>query len=473
MTTARDSAQVRWTIATLALPMLMASLDTSIANTALPTLATTFAASFAAVQWIVLAYLLAITTVIVSVGRLGDLLGRRRMLMVGIWAFTVASLACGLAPTLSVLIAARAVQGLGAATMMALALAAIGESIPTARTGRVMGLLGAMSAVGTALGPSLGGLCLAGPGWRTIFLLNVPIGLVNLILVHRHLPADQVRPDAAPPGLDLPGTLALAGTLAAYALAMTVPGAPLGRTSVLLLLAALAGLMVFVRVEMRAASPLVRLTLLREHGLSTSLVLGTMVSAVIMSTLVVGPFYLSRALQLRPALVGLLLSVGPVVAALSGLPAGRLVDRFGTTPTTRAGLVGIAFGSLALCLVPMRWGALGYVLPIAVLTAHYALFQTANNSAALGGIDTAHRGVVAGLLNLARNLGLITGTSVLGAVFALGSHSTSMPLASPEAIATGMRATFATATALILFALSLSLAGLTDRRRAPVPEPAG
>ena len=132
------------------------------------------------VQWIVLAYLLAITTLIVSVGRLGDIVGRRRLLLAGIALFTAASVLCGVAPTLWLLIAARAAQGLGAAVMMALTMALVGETVPKARTGSAMGLLGTMSAIGTALGPSLGGVLIAGPGWRAIFLVNLPLGLLAL-----------------------------------------------------------------------------------------------------------------------------------------------------------------------------------------------------------------------------------------------------------------------------------------------------
>ena len=132
----------RWALASLCLTMLMPSLDTSIANAGLPALAQAFGASFQAVQWIVLAYLLAITTLIVSVGRLGDIIGRRRLLLAGIGLFTVASLLCGVAPTLPLLVAARAAQGLGAAIMMALTIAMVGETVPKERTGSAMGLLG-------------------------------------------------------------------------------------------------------------------------------------------------------------------------------------------------------------------------------------------------------------------------------------------------------------------------------------------
>ena len=162
----------RWGLACLCLAILLPALGTSIANVALPTLAQAFDASFQQVQWIVLAYLLAITTLIVSVGRLGDIVGRRRLLLAGLVLFTAASVLCGTAPTLWLLIAARAAQGLGAAVMMAIAMALVGETVPKARTGRAMGLLGTMSAIGTALGPTLGGVLISGLGWQAIFLVK-------------------------------------------------------------------------------------------------------------------------------------------------------------------------------------------------------------------------------------------------------------------------------------------------------------
>src|SRR6185369_1645194 len=165
--------------------------DTSIANAGLPALAQAFSASFQAVKWIVLAYLLAITTLIVSVGRFGDIAGRRRLLLAGILLFTMASVLCGVSPTLWCLVAARAAQGLGAAIMMALTMACVSETVPKEKTGSTMGLLGTMSAIGTTLGPSLGGLLIAGFGWRAIFLVNVPLGLLTLLLAYRYLPADR------------------------------------------------------------------------------------------------------------------------------------------------------------------------------------------------------------------------------------------------------------------------------------------
>jgi len=207
--TQNQPLSARWALAGLSLSMLMSSLDTSIAHVGLPTMAHAFGASFQGVQWIVLSYLLSITTMIVSVGRLGDKVGRRRLLVLGICLFTVSSALCGFSPTLGLLIVARTLQGLGAAIMMALTVALAGEIVPKSKTGSAMGMLGTMSAIGTTLGPSLGGILIATLGWPSIFLVNVPLGIINVILVHRHLPVDRVETKAEAVGFDGIGTLFL------------------------------------------------------------------------------------------------------------------------------------------------------------------------------------------------------------------------------------------------------------------------
>ena len=439
--------------------MLLSSLGTSIANVGLPTLAQAFNASFQEVQWVVLAYLLAITTLIVSAGRLGDITGRRRLLLAGLALFTLASALCGVAPTLWLLIAARAAQGLGAAVMMALTMAFVGETVPKEKTGSAMGLLGTMSAIGTALGPSLGGVLIAGLSWRALFLVNVPLGILAFLLAYRCLPADRQRPKTDRTGFDTTGTLLLALTLAAYALAMTIGRGRFGPLNMSLLLAAVVGTGLFVFTEAKAASPLIRLAMFRDPALSASLATSALVSTVLMATLVVGPFYLSGALGLDAAVVGLVLSVGPIVVALTGVPAGRIADRYGAERMTIAGLVGIAVGSFMLSMIPATLG----------ITVGYALFQTANSTAVMSDIAPDQRGVISGMLNLSRNLGLVTGASVMGAVFALASATTDIATARPESVATGMRITFAVAAVLIVVALAIAAGGraLATRRSPP------
>ncbi|MDB4906293.1 MAG: major facilitator superfamily 1 [Gemmatimonadetes bacterium] len=388
----------RLALASLCLSMLMPSLDTSIANAALPTLARAFSASFHSAQWIILAYLIAITALIVFAGRLGDLVGRRRLLLAGIATFTVASLLCGLAPTLALLVAARTAQGLGAAIMLSLTVAMVSDTVPAARTGSAMGLIGTMSAIGTTLGPSLGGVMIATLGWRSLFLVNVPLGILNLVLAHRFLPADRPR----------------------------------------------------------VASPFIRLSMLRAPTLASALAMTAIVSTVIMSTLVVGPFYLSRALGLQPALMGLALSVGPLAAALAGIPAGRLVDRLGATAMVRAGLVGMTIGCLTLAAPNSTPTVAGYLIPLVAITASYALFQAANNTSIMASARSDERGLVSGLVSLSRNLGLIAGASVMGAVFASASGAVEISSAPATSVVTGMRITFAAAAALVVVALGLA-----------------
>lgn len=467
MTTARDatvaaapgqSAAERWALASLSLCILMSSLGTSIANVGLPTLGEAFGASFAQVQWIVLAYLLASTTLIVGVGRLGDIAGRRRLLLAGIAVFTVAAALCGAATALPLLIAARALQGLGAAIMMAISMALIGEAVPKARTGSAMGLLGTMSAIGTALGPSMGGMLISGLGWQAVFLINLPLGVAAFLFAYRCLPADHAGRGTGQAAFDKLGTLLLALMLAAYALAMTTGRGSFGFLNIILLSVTVAAAGLFVLAEMRATAPLLRLTMFRDPVLSSGLATSTVVSTVMMATLVVGPFYLSRALGFEAAQVGLAMAVGPLVAALAGMPSGRLVDRFGAGRIIIVGLFGMATGAAALSLMPASLGILGYVAPLLVLTTGYALFLAANNTAVMADAHPDQRGVVSGMLNLSRNLGLITGASAMGAVFVLAAGTADMTAARGEDVATGMRVTFAVAAMLIMVGLAIAAA---------------
>ena len=426
----------------LSVVMLAPSLAISIANVALPTLEQEFHAPFAQIQWVLLAYLLAVTTTVVSVGRLGDLLGRRRLLLAGICLFTISSMLCAAAPSILFLIAARAAQGVGAAVMMALSTALVADIFPKERIGRAMGLLGGMSAIGTAIGPSIGGLLIASLGWPAIFGLNAVSGILGYILIHRFVMAAAPGHPSAQPRFDFVGTLLLVITLAAYTLAVTAGHGRFGLLNYAFLSTAATGGILFLIVEARAISPLVSIPMLRNRALSSGLATNALVSTVMMATLVVGPFYLATSLGLNAALVGLSLSVGPAVAALSSLAAGRLVDRFGPERMTLIGLAILAAAMVVLTVMPATLGVAGYVMPIALSTLGYAVFQAANNTLVMREPRAEERGVVSGMLNLSRNLGLITGASVMGAIFAHVSAMGTLTNAPAEAVAAGMRATY-------------------------------
>jgi MFS family permease len=355
------------------------------------------------------------------------------------------------------------VQGLGAALMMALTLAFVAETVSKDRTGSAMGLLGAMSAIGTTLGPSLGGLLIAGLGWRAIFLVNVPLGLLTFALAWRALPARSKTTPATQGKFDAIGTVLLALTLAAYALAMTLGRGNFGALNIGLLAATILGIVLFVIAQRRVKNPLVELASFRDPRLSASLVMSLIVATVMMATLVVAPFYLSRGLGLDAAMVGVVLSTGPLVSTLSALLAGRLSDRFGAHRMMVAGLTSLVTGTFLLSLAMTRLGIASYIVPVTVTSFGYALFQTANNAAVMSGVGAGERGVTSGLLNLSRNLGLITGASLMGTIFAVASAGGQQAIGigqdilSSVAAARGMHVTFQTATALALVALVLAL----------------
>lgn len=448
-------------VAALSLAMLLPSLGTSIANVALPALAASFKASTQDVQWVVVAYLLATTTLIVPAGRLGDIFGRRRMLLAGIGLFTAASVGGLLATNLWLLVVARSMQGAGAAVMMALTVASVSSMVPTERTGSAMGLLATVSAVGTALGPSLGGILISTWGWPAVFAFMAMSGALALLFGHRLFPADSPA-GRDPSSLDIGGTVLLATALGTYALATTLDaGSP--ATTALAGLAAV-GFVAFAVVESRTASPLVQLHLLRDRVLTAGLLSLAAVSAIVMATLVVGPFYLSGVLGLVPVETGLVMSVGPGVAAVAGIPAGRLVDRLGPSRATVAGLGSIVVGSLSMAMLPGILGVRGYVASLVFITAGYGLFQAASNTSVMSGAAKDRRGVTAALLGLARNLGLVTGASAMGSLFAHASLGMAT-LGLEAGGETGMQVTFAVAAALASMALGASLLAMRRHNR--------
>jgi MFS family permease len=392
---------------TLALSMLLASLGTSIANIALPTLTEAFSAPFAQVQAVVVAYLAALTVSVVVAGRLGDSHGLKPMLVAGLGVFAVASLLCAIAPSLRLLIGARALQGIGAAFLMTLSMALMRQTASEARVGRAMGLLGTVSALGTALGPSLGGLLIPVTGWRGIFWVQLPLAAIALFLAHSTLP-------------NAPGT---------------------------------------------EKTPAPNLSSVPNRSLAPNLIVNLLVAAVMMTTLVVGPFYLGLGLGLKATQVGFVMAIGPVISIFSGVPSGRLVDSWGSGPVLAIGLSLLASGAFLLAILPNMIGVTGYVLSIVVLTPGYQLFQAANNTAALADIPKDRRGTASGLLSLSRNVGLIAGASFMGAVFAFGVGTEDFVHATTVAIAAGMRLTFLLAGGMMIVAIGVAFGYRTRAKR--------
>jgi len=280
-----------------------------------------------------------------------------------------------------------------------------------------------------------------------------------MFLTRRYLPTPKEQLKTTKQNFDIIGTLLLALSIGAYALAVNVKNGQFSQSNLILLLVAMVGSVLFVTVEMQVKTPLIQLKLLRNPILSARLIINVLVMTVMMATLVVTPFYLSIAIGLDESLVGLVMSIGPAISIVTGFPAGRMVDRFGVSSISMIGLVAMAIGAFALSSLPMTLGVLGYVIAIVILTPSYQLFQAANNTGVMMGIHPNQRGVISGILSLSRNLGLITGTSVMGAIFASASMTTDITSAQPSAIATGMSATFMVAGILMVIALGITIVG--------------
>jgi MFS family permease len=390
-------ARERVALTGLALAMLMASLDTSMTSAALPRLAAAFGASFADAQWILLAYLVPVTALSVAAGRLGDIYGRRDLLLAGTALFGAGAMASATATALWMLIVARAVQGVAAALITSLALALAADRARSRSAARSMGQLAAMSAIGTTVGPVLSGL-FAGTRPQSVFLLDVPLVIAAFVLTRAFQTEERVMRQSAATG----NWRAIAGTM-------------------------------------------------RDRAVAIAVSSNAIVATVIMATLIVGPFYLRCALGLTARRAGMVLSAGPAMAALTSLLAGGLIERAGSVRAIAGGLGLIVAGSASLAVLPRSLG--GYVTAVLTITAGYAVFQTANNARVVSQSGSARRGVAGGLLGLSRNLGLIAGTSVMGAIFLRGTGVSDLTAATADQVTGGMRAVFAVSAAIVALVL--------------------
>ena len=439
----------RRALAALVATMALSSLGTSVVNIALPALVDTFSTPARDVQWVVLGYLVTTTALVVPAGRLGDRLGRRAVLTGGVAVFAVGSAACAVAPSVWLLVAGRVVQGAGGAAMLALTVALVRESVPSHRVGSAMGLLGSASAIGTAAGPSIGGIVVAGPGWRVVFVA-LTFAAVATLLLSRAVPTPARSRQTAGAPVDIVGVALLCGTLVLLSLAATT-GASVLAVAALACLAAIC-LVGLVVVERRTEHPLIELRLLRDRA--RALTANLLVATIMMTTLIVGPFYLTRGLGLPIAAAGAVMAAGPLISMVAGAPSGRLVDRVGSPKVLAIGLVLVLAGTTMLATT---WGGVaGYLCAIVVLTPGYQLFQAANNTATMMGIEATRQGLVGGLLTLSRNVGLILGASVMGTLLAAGAATSSLGTAPADAIVSGGRLSFAVAAALALGALAVT-----------------
>ncbi|MFQ5553876.1 MAG: DHA2 family efflux MFS transporter permease subunit [Acidimicrobiia bacterium] len=458
-----------WVLLAIGMGIFLGTIDGSIVNAALPTLVEELDTGFASVQWVVLAYLLTQATLVLSIGRLGDMIGKKRIYTAGFGLFTVGSVLAGLAPGVELLVMFRILQAIGSAMIFALGFAIVTEAFPPSERGRALGINGAVVSVGIAIGPALGGILIESLSWRWIFFVNLPVGIIGIWTAHRFIP------DTPPPGkqrFDFPGAAAFFFGLLALMLALTL-GQDVGFASpaILALFAtALAGLVTFVLIELRVLQPMLDLTLFRNRLLTINLITGWMVFVGIAGLIFLLPFYLQQVLGYGPRALGLLLGIAPVALGVVAPISGALSDRIGQRPVIVVGLAVLVVGYLVAATLNETSTIPHFAAAAVPIGVGIGVFQSPNNSAVMGSVPRERLGVMSGSLTITRIVGQLSGIAILGTLWAArvgGSGGGSDPTSAPAtAQVTGLRQTMLVIAALSLVALVLALwSAATDRQR--------
>lgn len=466
----RASPRAHWyVVGTVCIGAFMGQLDASIVTLALPRLSRDLHASVGAVEWVALTYLLVLVASVATVGRVADSVGRKLLYVYGFVVFTGASVLCGLAPTLALLIVARVLQAVGAAMLQANSVALITEAMPPRLLGRGVGVQGTAQALGLALGPAIGGVLVALGGWRLIFLVNLPAGVIGLVLGWFLLPRSRSRRPVRQ--ADRLGAIQLAFAVAGPLLYLSLTDRG-GYANPLLVGALATGLITaigFVRRERRVGDPLIDLSIFRRQAVSLGLSSGAVSYLVLFGTLVVVPYYLS-AKHVDAELVGLQLAALPIAIAIAAPIAGRLLNRVGARPLTAGGLMLTGAGLLEIGL---RHGTGALLGGLALAGLGLGAFTPANNATIMAASPKGHTGVVSGVLNMTRGVGTALGVALASTLYITASGASSAS-ASPAAAANGL--TFALAvlgSIALVVGLALLLLPTPSTRSHKHEEPGG
>jgi EmrB/QacA subfamily drug resistance transporter len=467
-----QSSRRWWALLGLCLGVFMSTLDSSIVNISMPTLKEEFNTTFATIQWVALSYLLVITSMMMGIARLADMTGKKKLYMTGLALFTLGSLSCGLSPTVGWLIGFRALQGCGAVMMTALGAAIITEIFPPHERGRALGISGGAVSVGIALGPMLGGVLIGTLGWQSVFLVNVPVGIITFLIVWQLVPPS--KPGDSDQRFDFAGALILLVTLACYAIGATL-GQDIGFNNSLvpgLLITAGLGLGLFLLIESRVRQPMIDLTMFRNLLFSLNLLMGFLMFIMI-AGLFIMPFFLELVEGYSTEQAGLMLTVFPVAMGLFAPVSGALSDRFGSRVISLIGSIIVIIGCLLTSTLHQDMSVPGYILRIAPLGIGVGMFNSPNNSAIMGTAPRDRLGVASGLMALSRTLGQSSGLPLIGALFTalVLAHSDLAPgadvtTAPAQALVGGVNGAFRVMAGVIFLATVLAVVALQiDRHR--------
>lgn len=408
----------KWAVMVIiAIGVFMATLDSSIVNISLPTIARYFGVPLSgAVEWVIIAYLVVTAGVLLTAGRLSDMIGRKPIWVSGLTIFTVGSAFCGFAPSLELLIAARALQGLGGALIMAIAPAMLTGAFPSNERGRALGINAVVVALGVSTGPTLGGIITSNLSWRWIFFVNLPIGIIGFILTMRIL-TEKMHWNRGK--FDPAGAILLALGLVAITLGLSF-GQEWGWNSPLLIGSLVTGviaLTILYMVEKRVTAPIINLSLLHRRvflSANLSLVLSFLALFAVSFML---PFYLEELRGFTTEQSGLLLTPLPLTIAVIAPFSGMLADRFGTRWLAAGGLTIACIGLVLISQLDAHSSLWDIIWRLVVTGMGQALFQSPNNSALMGAAPKAQQGSAAGFLATGRVVGQSVSVALAGAIF--------------------------------------------------------
>ncbi len=395
----------------------MSALDSSIVNTVLPIIHQSFGENVSVIQWVVTAYLLVVSGFLLSFGRLGDIKGHRRIYLIGFGIFIIGSALCGIAPSVGMLIASRAFQALGAAMLASNSPAILTKSFPPNQRGQALGLQATMTYLGLTLAPTLGGWLAQTISWRTIFYINVPIGLLALYLSWKFVPQDTSSPQNE--HFDLAGAVLFIIGLVALLFSLN-RGHVLGWTSVsiiALLLTSIIMLFLFFYIERNRPEPMLDLTLFKRTMFTTSVISAIMNYICIYSILFLLPFYLIQGKDFNPTYAGLLLTVQPIIMAIVAPISGILSDRIGVQWPGIFGMVALGSGMYLLSHLNEHSTTRDIIFALALSGFGTGIFISPNNSALMGSAPQNRQGIAAGVLATARSVGMVMGVGIAGAIF--------------------------------------------------------
>ncbi|MBM4463600.1 MAG: MFS transporter [Chloroflexi bacterium] len=449
---------------------IMGPLDGSIVNTVLPTITQSFHTDISIVQWVPTVYLLTISCLILLYGRLGDMLGYKKVFVYGLAGFTVASVLCALSHNIWMLISFRAVQGLAAAMTMAVSFAIITAAFPPVERGKALGLSAVSIAVGLAAGPSLGGVITEHTSWRYIFLINFPIGVVSLILAIRFIPESVKK---AGQHLDLRGALAAFICLLSLLL-YADRGEPWGWLSPgcisLLIVGVLSGAW-FLRIQQTSVQPMLNLSLFSNRVFSFASLSALFSFMAAYALVFLTPFLLTFALHYNIGKVGWVMASAPIATLLVAPLSGAASDRIGTRGLTFCGMILCSLGLVFMSNLKASASASDVMWRLAVFGAGSGMFQSPNNSAVMGNVPRAHLGVASGVLAAARNVGMALGIAVAGAVLynvapiATSGQPGSFTPSEIEEFLTGLHWAYIAGAALAGIAALTSLGAVARRKQ--------